>query len=186
MDIKYFASFFGKRLTDSLSEKVFIEWIAFLLDCSDNLAVSIALKLYYFFYIYDKQEPTPPRDLTFQLLTRPTLFENLPVLYKSHQLVNSMTDDYWTEIASVLIDLYPEKDLEFVEHVVPHFGKKGTIFGEFDTETSTVLTELTKRHPEQVWKHVSKRLEEYDFFLENWLKEGDSRKSSSTTDESGC
>ena len=186
MDIKYFASFFGKRLTDNLSEKVFIEWIAFLLDCSDNLAVSIALKLYYFYYIYDKQQPTFPRDLTFQLLTRPTLFENLPVLYKSLQLGHSMTDDYWTEIANVFIDLYPEKDLEFVEQVVPHFGKKGTIFGEFDTETSSVLTELTKRHPEQVWKHVSKRLEKRDFFLEEWLKEGDSRKPFSTTDESGA
>ena len=186
MDIKYFASFFGKRLTDSLSEKVFIEWIAFLLDCSDNLAVSIALKLYYFYYIHDKQEPTPPRDLTFQLLTRPTLFENLPVLYKSLQLGHSMTDDYWTEIANVFIDLYPEKDLEFVEQVVPHFGKKGTIFGEFDTETSSVLTELTKLRPEQVWKHVSKRLEEYDVFLEEWLKEGDSRKPFPTTDESGA
>ena len=186
MDIKYFASFFGKRLTDSLSEEVFIQWIAFLLDCSDNLAVSIALKLYYFYYIHDKQEPTPPRDLTFQLLTRPTLFENLPVLYQSLQLGHSMTDDYWTEIANVFINLYPEKGLEFVEQVVPHFGKKGTIFGEFDTETSSVLTELTKRHPEQVWKHVSKRLEEYDFFLENWLKEGGSQKPFSTTDESGA
>ena len=96
MDIKYFASFasfFGKRLTDSLSEKVFIEWIAFLLDCLDNLAVPIALKLYYFYYIHDKQELTPPRDLTFQMLTRPILFENLPVLYQSLQLGNSMTDE---------------------------------------------------------------------------------------------
>ena len=186
MDIKYFASFFGKRLTDSLSEKVFIEWIAFLLDCEDNLAVSIALKLYYFYYIYDKQEPTLPRDLTFQLLTRPTLFENLPVLYQSLQLGNSMTDSYWADIAKAFLNLHPEKDLEFVEQVVPHFGKKGTIFGAFDTETSSVLTDLTKRHPEQVWKHVSKRLEEYDFFLEEWLKEGDSRKPSSTTDESGA
>ena len=186
MDIKYFASFFGKRLTDSLSEKVFIEWIAFLLDCSDNLGVSIALKLYYFYYIHDKQEPAPPRDLTFQLLTRPTLFENLPVLYQSLQLGHSMTDDYWTGIANVFIDLYPEKALEFIEQVVPHFGKKGTIFGEFDTETSSVLTELTKRHPEQVWKHVSKRLEEYDFFLEKWLKEADSEDPFSTTDESGA
>ena len=186
MDIKYFASFSGKRLTDSLSEKVFIEWIAFLLDCSDNLAVSIALKLYYFYYIYDKQEPTPPRDLTFQLLTRPALFENLPVLYKSHQLVSSMTDDYWTEIANVFIHLYPEKGLAFVEQVVPHFGKKGTIFGAYDTETNTVLTELTKRHPEQVWQHVSKRLEEHDFFLEKWLKEADSEDSFSTTDERGA
>ena len=186
MDIEYFASFFGKRLTDSLSEKVFIEWIAFLLDCSDNLAVSIALKLYYFYYIHDKQEPTPPRDLTFQLLTRPTLFENLPVLYQRFQLGNSMTDSYWADITKAFLNIYPEKGLAFVNGVLPHFGKKGTIFGTFDTETAAVMTELTQRYPEQVWKHVSKRLEEYDFFLENWLKEGDSEDPFSTTDESGA
>ena len=186
MDIKYFASFFSKRMTDNLSEKVFIEWIAFLLDYSDNLAVSIALKLYYFYFIYDKKEPTPPRDLTFQLLTRPTLFENLPVLYQRSQLGNSMTDSHWADITKAFLNLYPEKDLELIEQVLPHFGKKGTIFGTFtNTDASSVMTELAKRHPEQVWKHVSKRLEEYDFFLENWLKEGASEDSFSTTDERG-
>ena len=182
MDIKYFAFFFGKRTTDNLSEKVFTEWIAFLLDCSDNLAVSIALKLYHFYYIHDKQEPTPPRDLTFQLLTRPAWFENsIP------NQMNPMTSHYWTEIANVFLNLYPEKDLEFIEQVIPNFGKKGTIFGTFtNTDASSVLTELTKRHPEQVWKHVSKRLEEYDRFLEKWLKEGNSRDSFSTPEETGA
>lgn len=181
MPINSFALFFGSRVTDNLSEKVFTEWIAFLLNCSDELAVSIGLKLYYFYYVHDKQEPVLPRDLTFQLLIRPALFENL-----DQRLLNSMTDSYWVDITKAFLNLYPEKGLEFVERILPYFGKEGTIFGVFDTETGSVLTELTKLYPEQVWKHVSKRLEERDFFLEEWLKEGDSKNSFSTADEKGA
>ena len=181
MPINSFALFFGSRVTDNLSEKVFTEWIAFLLSCSDNLAVSIALKLHYFYYVHSKQEPVLPRDLTFQLLIRPALFENL-----DQRLLNSMTDSYWINITKAFLNLYPEKGLEFVEQILPYFGKAGTIFGAFNTETSSVLTELTKLYPEQVWKHVSKRLEERDFFLEEWLKEGHSKNSFSTADEKGA
>ena len=181
MHINSFVSFFGSRVADNLSDAVFTKWITFLLNCSGELAVPIALKLYYFYYVYDKQELTLPHDLTFQLLVRPTTFENL-----TPNQLNSMTDHYWTEIAEAFLNLYPEKGIEFIEQVLPHFGKEGTIFGAFDTETSPVLTKLTKLYPEQVWKHVSKRLEERDFFLEEWLKEGDSKNSFSTADEKGA
>ena len=181
MPINSFALFFGSRVTDNLSEKVFTEWIAFLLSCSDALAVPIGLKLYYFYYVHDKKEAVLPRDLTFQLLIRPALFENL-----DQRLLNSITDSYWVDITKAFLNLYPEKGLEFVEQILPHFGKKGTIFGVFATEASSVLTELTKLYPEQVWKHVSKRLEERDFFLEEWLKAGYSKDDFSTLDEKGA
>ena len=180
MHVNSFAFFFGSRVTDNLSDEVFTKWITFLLNCSDNSAVPIALKLYYFYYVHGKQEFTLPRDLTFQLLVRPARFENL-----SPNQMNSMTGGYWTDIANAFLNLYPEKGLEFIEKVFPHFGMEGTIFGAFNTETCSVLTELTKQYPEQVWKYISKRLEERDFFIEGWLKEGDSKKPFSTTDERG-
>ncbi len=180
MPVDSFVFFFGSRVTENLSDEVFTEWIKFLLNCSNELAVPIALKLHYFYYVHGKQEFTLPRDLTFQLLVRPARFENL-----IPNQMNSMTGHYWTEIANAFLNLYPEKDLEFVERVIPHFGKKGTILGTFNTKAFSVVTELAKRHPEQVWKHISKRLEERDFFVENWLKEGDSRDSFSTADEKG-
>ena len=179
--ISAFSSFYDNRVKDNLSDKVFNKWIRFLLSCSDNSAGPIALKLYYFYYDHNKQGPTLPCKLTFQLLVHPALFENL----RSNQM-NSMTGHFWPGIAKAFLNRYPEKGLAFVERIIPHFGKKGTIFGTFNTEVFSVLTELTKRHPEQVWKHVSKRLEEYDFFLEKWLKAGDSKKSFSTTEEKGA
>ena len=180
MSVNSFVFFFSSAI-DGLSDKVFTGWIKFLLNCSNELAVPIALKLYYFYYVHGKQEVTLPRDLTFQLLVRPARFENL-----IPNQMNSMTGHYWTEIANAFLNLYPEKDLEFVERVIPHFGKKGTIFGTFNTKAFSVLTELTKRCPEQVWQHTSKRLEERDFFLEKWLKEGDSEDPFSTAEEKGA
>ena len=180
MNVNNFVFFFSRAI-DGLSDKVFTGWIKFLLNCSNELAVPIALKLYYFYYVHGKQEVTLPRDLTFQLLVRPARFENL-----IPNQMNSMTGHYWTEIANAFLNLYPEKDLEFVERVIPHFGKKGTIFGTFNTKAFSVLTELTKRCPEQVWQHTSKRLEERDFFLEKWLKEGDSEDPFSTAEEKGA
>ena len=178
MSVNDFVLFFGSTI--DLSDKIFIEWIKFLLNCSNNLAVPIALKLHYFYYIYNKQEPDLPRDLTFQLLVRPTQFENL-----IPNQMNSMTDHYWTEIAKAFLNLYPKKSLEFVEQVFPHFGKGGTIFDAFNTEACSVLTELTQQYPEQVWKYVSKRLEGRDFFFEKWLKEGDSKETLPIMDEKG-
>ncbi len=180
MHVDSFVFFFGSSVTENLSDEVFTEWIKFLLNCSDELAVPIALKLHYFYYIYNKQESDLPCDLTFQLLVRPTTFENL-----IPNQMNSMTDHYWTEIAKAFLNLYEKKSLEFIKQVLPHFGKGGTIFDAFNTESRSVLTELTKQYPEQVWKYVSKRLEGRDFFFEKWLKEGDSEKTLSTTDERG-
>ena len=178
MSVNDFLLFFGSTI--GLSGKVFIEWIKFLLNCSDELAVPIALKLHYFYYVYNKQESDLLCDLTFQLLVRSTTFENL-----IPNQMNSMTDHYWAEIAKVFLNLYEKKSLEFIEQVLPHFGKGGTIFDAFNTEARSVLTELTKQYPEQVWKYVSKRLEGRDFFLEKWLKEGNSEEPFSTTDERG-
>ena len=180
MSVNDFSLFFGSTI--GLSDRVFIEWIKFLLNSSNELALPIALKLYYFYYVYNKQEPNLPRDLTFQLLVRPARFENLNLIPNQ---MNSMTDHYWTKIAKAFLNLYPKKSLEFIEQVLPHFGEEGTIFDAFNTEAFSVLTELTKQYPEQVWKYVSKRLEGRDFFLEKWLKEGESTETFSTTNESG-
>ena len=182
MPINAFAFFFGNRVTDSLSEEVFTEWITFLRDCPDKLAAAIAIKLCYFYYVRGDRKLDLPRALTFRLLTYPVPFENL-----GPGPLNSMIDYYWTEIAKAFLDRYPEKGLEFIELVLPHVGKRGTILGTFNTETETfsVLTELAKQYPEQVWKHVSKRLDERDYFLETWVKEGNSGDALPTSEGEG-
>ena len=89
-----------------------------------------------------------------------------------------MTNYYWTEIGKAFIDLHSEKSLELVEPILSHFGQDRSIFGVY-SQTCSVLNQITEQHREQVWKQVSKLLEDQTDFsrvasLERWLREGSS------------
>ena len=126
IDVNHFGIFVYGKTVENLSDEVFTAWIEFLLGSVEKTAASIALQLYYYYYDFQKSEPTLPPDLTFRLLVRPFLFEAL----NPHQL-NRMTDVYWTEIGKAFLQLYPEKSLELVEPMLSHFGQDGSIFGVF-------------------------------------------------------
>ena len=172
IDINRFGIFVYGKAVESLSEEVFTAWIEFLLSFMDKSAVSIALSLYHHYYDRQKSEIVLPRDLTFLLLTHPMLFgesDKIPF--------NQMAGYHWTEIGKVFVQLYREKNLELAKIMLAHFGQKGSIVDNY-SQTCSVLTELTKQHPTQVWKYVSKHLEARDnfsrmFALEKWLREAD-------------
>ena len=171
IDVNHFGIFYYGKAIENLSEEVFTAWIEFLLRATDKFAVSIALKLYYCYYIFDKQEPTLSCDLTFQLLAFPAQFERL----NPYQL-NSMTDYHWTEIGKAFLQQFPEKSLELVEPILSHFGQKGSIFGQY-SETCSVLDQITKQYPVEVWEQISKFLDDQTnvsrtVLLEQWLQGG--------------
>ena len=185
MNVNNFVFFFSSAI-DGLSNKVFTEWIKFLLNCLNELAVPIALKLYYFYYVHGKQEPALSRDLMFQLLAHPLLFEKSD-LYQ----FDTMTTHYWTEIGKVFLVLDEEKSLVLAEKMLEHFGTKGTIFGEFKKKALSLLTEMTKLYPEQVWERVGKYLKPREnltrtFILEKWLKREDLSDPTFTEEENGA
>ena len=160
---------------EGLSDEIFTKWIAFLMDTTDKSAMSIALHLYYDYYIRRKPEPTLPPDLTFRLLTHPPLFEE-----SDQQRLDTMTDFYWTEIGKAFLHHYPERSLELIEPMLSHFGEVGVIFG-VDSQTCSVLDEIMKPYPTEVWDHVSKLLENQKpssrtVALEHWLREESSAR----------
>jgi len=170
--INHFGIFVYGKAIESLSEEVFTTWIEFLRSFMHKSAVSIALSLYHRYYGSQRPNIVLPRDRTFQLLTHPLLFEE-----SDKDLFTPMTDYHWTEIGKAFVQLYPEKNLELVKIMLSHFGQKGSIVGNY-SQTCSVLTELTKQHPTQVWKQVSKRLAARDHFLrmyalEKWMREAD-------------
>ena len=179
IDVNHFGIFVYGKTIESLSDEVFTTWIEFLLGSVEKAAASIALQLYYYYYDFQKSKPTLPPDLTLRLLVRPFLFEPL----NPHQL-NTMTDIYWTEIGKAFLQQFPEKNLELVEPMLSHFGQKGSIFGPY-SETCSVLDQITKQYPVEVWEQVSKLLEDETnvsrtVLLEQWLQEGrGSRKKES-------
>ena len=169
----HFGIFVYGKTIDSLSNEIFTEWIKFLLNTTEKSSVSIALHLYHRYCIFQKPEPTLPRDLTFQLLTHPSLFEE-----SDGYRFNQMTDYYWAEIGKVFIDLYQEKSLELMEPMLSNFGQDGSII-DVDSQTCSVLDEITERYPAEVWHQVSKLLENQTHFsrmgsLERWLRKGNS------------
>ena len=168
IDINHFGVFGSGRVIERLSDEVFTQWIEFLLRDIDKSTISIVLRLYGHYHILLKPEPTLPCDLTFRLLTHPTLFQE-----SSTDVFYQMVDYDWTEVGKAFLKRYPEKGLELVEPMLANFGKTGTIV-EAHFQTRAVLTEITKRFPAQMWERVSEYLERRDDFLrthylERWL-----------------
>ena len=123
IDVKHLGIFSYGKATENLSEEVFTAWIEFLLSARDKFAASIALTLYYYYYVCEKPEPALPRNLTFRLLTHPALFEE-----SNRYRFDTMTDYYWVEIGKAFLKSSPEKSLELVEPMLSHFGHHGSIF----------------------------------------------------------
>ena len=173
IDVNHFGIFVYGKSIESLSNEVFTAWIEFLLSATEKSAVLLALHLYHRYYISRKPEPTLPRELTFRLLVHPSLFEESDL----HQS-NTMTDYYWAEIGIAFLHCCPEKSLELVEPMLSHFGQDGAIFDIY-SQTCSVLDQITKWYPVEVWEQVSRILEDQTDFsraasLEQWLKEGNS------------
>ena len=100
----HFGIFVYSKTIEGLSDQVFTKWIEFLMNTIDKSVVSIALHLYHDYYIRRKPEPTLPPDLTFQLLSHPSLFEE-----SDQYRFSTMTDYYWTEIGKAFLHRYPER-----------------------------------------------------------------------------
>ena len=169
--INDFKTFTYAEAIKNLSKEVFNEWIAFLLSSADRSAVSVALKIYYRYYVLRKPAPALQYNLTFQLLSHSSLFEKSDLLE-----FDDMIEFSWTEIAKVFLQYYPDKSLELVKPMLDHFGKEGTIVGVF-SQTFLVLDAITEEYPTQVWEQVSNLLEHRTHFsritdLEQWLREG--------------
>ena len=171
IDVNHFGTFDYGKAIESLSDEVFTAWIEFLLNAIEKSAVSMALHLYHHYCILGKPEPALPLDLTFRVLSHPSLFEE-----SDGSRFGTMTDYYWTEIGKAFVDLHSEKSLELVEPILSHFGQEGTIIDIY-SETCSVLDQITERYPVEVWEQVCKHLEDQTdfsraFSLERWLGEG--------------
>ena len=169
INVNHFGIFDYFKVIESLSNEVFTAWIEFLLEATEKSAVSIVLHLYERYYTFPKLKPTLPRDLTFRILSHPSLFEE-----SDGSRFGTMTDHYWTEIGKAFVNLHPEKSLELVEPILSHFGQEGAIIDIY-SETCSVLDQITQRYPVEVWEQVCKHLEDQTnfsraFSLERWLR----------------
>lgn len=172
IEIQEFDFFTYKNSICSLSEKVFHTWIEFLMVDTNRSAIDIALKLFYNYYISRNPDLTLPSELTFRLLSHRNLY-----MESENYKYDTMSDFYWTEIATSLLKVEPITALQLVPLMLVPFGNDDTIFDSF-SQSCSFLTEATKQYPHEVWNYVNPYLGNYDNFtrtlsLANWLSEGD-------------
>jgi len=88
-----------------------------------------------------------------------------------------MDEYHWTDIGKVFIQLYPERSLEIASKMLEHFGEDGTILEGFHSKTQSVLNEITRRYPKEVWKLITSYLgppiDSRAFNIKEWLRGGE-------------
>src|SRR5581483_29011 len=105
------------------------------------------------------------------LLTHEKLFE--PSEDKNN---NSMEDYHWKEIGEAYVKKYPNETLIIAEKMIKHFGEKGTIFEGYYEQTESVLNEIAKLKPTEVWeiitKYIGPPIDSRAYHITSWLEGG--------------
>ncbi len=80
----------------------------------------------------------------------------------------------WTEIAKAFVRQYPESSVQLAEVMLKYFGEDGTITGGFHSLPQTVLYEIVKRFPGEVWERIVKYLgppvDARAYHITSWLR----------------
>jgi hypothetical protein len=156
------------RTVIQLSEPIFKKWIEFLISQTDTDSISIALDIYYSFYLFNKPKRKLPLQLTLRLLLHTSLFK------KPDSGTRGQMDEYnWTKIAMKFIELYPRNSLKIAYKILEHFGEDGTIVEGFFSQTQEAINEITKLYPEKIWgtvtKYIGPPIDSRAFYIKEWL-----------------
>lgn len=154
---------------EGLTHDIFNAIIEFLLGTGERDGVLMALDLYQFYYARRDSRQSLPKDLTLRLLTAPQLF------VKDESRDRPEMQEYdWTEIAKILLEKYPDVALQLAEPMLEHFGEDGTIVGGFHSQSYSVLNEIVRRFPREVWHRVTRYLgppiDKRAYRLKSWLR----------------
>ena len=166
-----FSMFSTGGVIHNLSEEVFKKWMDFLIAKAEHEAVYIALNLFYFFYIFKGSKYCLPRELTLKLLTHPLLFKK----YEKSRY-RQMKEHYWTEIGKAFVRAFAEKGIELAVKCLEHIGEDGTILAGFNSTTLSVLDEITREYPSEIWdittKYLGPPIDERGYHITQWLQGG--------------
>jgi hypothetical protein len=169
VDIGCFQMFAYGGILRDLSEDSFRKWIEFLLSHPKAQATYIALALYCRYYLGKESRHGLPEELTLRVLTSPSLFQESEVVRH-----DQMASYHWELLGKGFVRLYPARSLELAEVMLEHFGETGTILEGYRSSTQSVLVEITRQYPEEVWTRITEYLEPPEslqaFSLQDWLR----------------
>lgn len=168
---EHFKLFGVGSVIKNLSEGVFEQLCNFLLGHDNYAAISIALDLHFFYYIHKTPKPPLPEELTLKVLTHKSLFEKLE---KGRR--GQMDEYHWTGIGKAFVQTYPEKALVLADTILEYFGEDGTILEGYFSKPQSVLSEITRKYPAQIWdkikKYLAPPLDLRAYHITEWLKGG--------------
>lgn len=157
---------------EKLTEENFEDWIRFLLNSSDKIAISIALGLHHAYYLGKQSKFHLPGELTLELIIAPGLIEENE---KNH--THTMDDYHWTEICKSFIHFYPENTLKLCDFILENLDTNGTVLDGLNPNSRNILGLIAQISPKEVWWKITKYLgppiDSRAFRLNDWLN-GDS------------
>ncbi|MYB34224.1 MAG: hypothetical protein F4X92_03700, partial [Gammaproteobacteria bacterium] len=144
LDSTAFAGFVFKQAKDKISEHLFREIIAALLQHPDQTSVNISRRLMYDYYFAKEISEDFPEELVFEVLTMLSETDDL------------MSMHYWHEIAKGFIKKYPTRSMDFLNEIfrnarrISRYGATGYL--------AEIADEIVIKHPLESWEIISENL----------------------------
>ena len=164
--IDSFGIFRFGRVVEQISEPIFVDFINLLLKEPTGFGAEIALGLFHSYY--SKSDRTLNKDLALNVLLHPVFWD------KAKGLPRDQTQYHWKEIASLLIDQFPESGDLLAWQIIKFFGNERSLAGGFRSQLHEMLLEIGKRNPQNIWAKITEYLgppiDKRAFHLTRWLR----------------
>ena len=128
------------RAARKLSGTVFLEWIEFLKSENEYDSLSLALDLFYHYFVHGTPRRLP-EDLTPCLLFHQRLVKKPPGAY-----LDGILPHRWREICLQFVRQYPDRGTAVGEKILENFAS-GTLFDQHSSRVWDVLDEIAGKNP---------------------------------------
>ena len=143
-----------------LSDNLFQQVIAALLNNADDASIGICTQLVYDYYFYKNSSGGFPEDLVYKLL----------ITIPAENDRDSEREFYWNEIVNGFLKKHPRRDVDLFNEIM----RSNRTISRYDNTKyiANVADNIVKNHPHETWKIVSELLVSesgYRHELKDWL-----------------
>lgn len=144
IDSTAFAGFVFKQDKDKVSDQLFQEIIATLLEHPDRTTFNVCAWLIYNYYFWQGSSTDFSEELVFEVLIMPSETDDIMPMY------------YWSEIAKGFIKKYPTRSVDLLNRMlrnmkfISRYGAAGYV--------AEIADEIVIKYPLESWKIISKIL----------------------------
>jgi hypothetical protein len=148
-----------------MSDRLFGEWLDFLIDAKSFEAASAALNLASMSLLSTRKLSA---DQIVKVISQPLL------LARESNNADTMLTHYWFQLARTLIKLDAQYEVVVLKVLVENIGNAGAITASLGPEDQRYLDDLVSRHPVETWRTLSKiivpPMDTRGFVVTRWLR----------------